>query len=380
MPELTCRCMPHLDGAALTEYGRLFPEHSVSPALLLLLQESGIAGFNQSSMVVFHNAVPILLLPLFETRIDLSAFVGGWLKKVLNLAGRLIPSLFHPRVLSVGSLLGGWSEIGIDPHMDAATHKRAFKMALDALQTLAVERKSHILAWYNFNQYGKLPLELCRKFNRVPYRSCARLVIDFDSIDEYLARLSRGARRDLRRKMRAAPRVQVLASRSIAPHLDRIHRLYLETVARSPMALGTLSLRFFETICTDVPDAEYRLYFVRDELVAFNLLLIQRDRLVDLFFCMDYGLGREYNLYVLSWIENIRTCIGHNIPIYYAGQGTEKTKTHLGATFIPSYMLFRHRNPVLNQLLLRSQALTGKLLSRPGFWPAESPAAQIGDS
>ena len=371
MSELTCRRMPRLDGASQTELNRIFPEHSVSPALLFLLQESGIAGFKLSSIVVFQDTVPILLLPLFETRFDLSAFVGGWLKIVLKVAGRLIPSLFHPRVLIAGSPLGGWSEIGIDPHMDGETQKLAFKMALSALQTLAVERKSDILAWYNFNQYGKLPLELCQKFNRAPYRSCARLAIDFDSIDEYLARLSRGARRDLRRKMRVAPRVRVLGSRTIAPHLDRIHRLYLETVARSPMALGTLSLRFFETICEVVPGAEYKLYFVQDELVAFNLLVVQREALVDLFFCMDYGLGREYNLYVLSWIENVRTCIGQKIPLYYAGQGTESTKTHLGATFIPSFMLFRHRNPVLDRFLIRSQELTGRILSRLGFWPAD---------
>ncbi|NVN91338.1 MAG: GNAT family N-acetyltransferase [Desulfuromonadales bacterium] len=377
MPKLTCRCMPRLDGASPTELARIFPEPSVTPALLFLLQESGITGFKLSSIVVFQDAVPILLLPLFETRFDLSAFVEGRLKTVLKVAGRLLPSLFHPRVLSVGSLLGGWSEIGIDPHIDAETHNVAFKMALSALHTLAVEHKSDILACYNFNQYGKLPAALCQEFNRVPYRSCACLAIDFNSIEEYLARLSRGARRDLRRKMRVAPQVRVRGSRTIAPYLERIYRLYLETVARSPMALGTLSLRFFETICEDVPGAEYRLYFVQEELVAFNLLVVQEDRLVDLFFCMDYGLGREYNLYVLSWIENVRTCIEQKIPLYYAGQGTEKTKTHLGATFIPSFMLFRHRNPVLDRLLIWPHAMTGKLLSRLGFWPAQSAAAPL---
>ncbi len=33
-------------------------------------------------------------------------------------------------------------------------------MALDALQTLATERKSDIVAFYNFNHHGKLPGEV----------------------------------------------------------------------------------------------------------------------------------------------------------------------------------------------------------------------------
>lgn len=371
--------MPALDGVAPEELGRLFPLSSSSAPLLSLLQESGLEGFSLTSILVLRDDVPILLLPLFETRFDLSSFVDGWSKKSLQLAGRLIPSIFHPRVLSVGTLLGGWSEIGIDPRIDQVTLAAAFKMALNALHALAIERKSDILAWYNFNQFGKIPAAAGREFNRVPYRACARLAIDFNSIEEYLARLSRGARKDLRRKMRVAPRVRAVRCRAITPYLDRIHRLYLETVARSPMALGRHSRRFFETICERVPDAEYRLYFVEDELVAFNLLVVRQQALEDLFFCMEYGPGRAYNLYILSWLENIRSCIERNIPVYYAGQGTEKTKMHLGATFIPSYILFKHRFPLFDRLLIWPQALTGKFLSRLGYWPADPPAVQNGD-
>lgn len=121
------------------------------------LQESGVDGFNLSSIVVLDDDVPILLLPLFETRFDLSTFAGGLIKASLKLAGRLFPALFQPRVLSVGLVVGEWSEIGIDPHIDAGTLDAAYKMAFGALQTLAAELKSDIVALYNFNQYSRLP-------------------------------------------------------------------------------------------------------------------------------------------------------------------------------------------------------------------------------
>ena len=68
-------------------------------------------------------------------------------------------------------------------------------MALGALQTLAAELKSDIVAFYNFNHHGKLPGEVFRKFNRVQCLPCARLPITFNSLEEYLSRLSRAARK-----------------------------------------------------------------------------------------------------------------------------------------------------------------------------------------
>jgi len=369
MDNLSCSCLPRLDGVSLADLERLFPGPSSTAPFLSLLQESGVDGFNLSSIVVAKDDVPIFLLPLFETRFDLSSFVGGWLKKMLHVAGCLIPSLFRPTVLCVGSLVGEWSEIGIDPRIDAATLDAAGTMAFAALQTLAVERKLDVVALYNFNRFGRLPEEVYKSYTQVDYRSCASLTIDFSSVEEYLNRLSRGARKDLRRKMRVAAAVRVIRSRTIVPYLDRVYKLYLETVARSPMAFGALNRSFFEKICEKVPGAEYTLYFVAEELVAFNLLVVKQEAMEDKFFCMDYRLGRQYNLYFLSWLENVRICVERKIPVYHAGQGTEEVKAHLGATVIPSFILFRHRQPLLDRFLVAWPAVNGKLLSCLGFWP-----------
>lgn len=369
MHNLTCNCMPRLDGVTAAELGRLFPAPSITASLLPLLQESGIDGFDLQSIVVSKDDAPILLLPLFETRFDLSTFVEGWIKKSVRVAGRLIPSVFQPRILSVGLLVGEWSEIGIDPQIDADTLDAACKMSFSALQALAAERKSDIVGLYNFNHYGKLPAEVFKKFNRVQCQSSARLPINFDSMEDFLARLSKAARKDLRRKMRASQEVKVIRSRTISPFLDRIYKLYLETVARSPVALGAHNRLFFEQICERVPGAEYTLYFVQEELAAFNLLVINQEAMVDKYFCMDHELGRKYNLYMLSWLENVRYCVERKIPLYYTGQGAEKTKAHLGATFIPSFLFFKHRLRVFDRLLMWQTAVTNKVLSLLGFWP-----------
>lgn len=380
MNNLACYCVPRLDGVSTAELGRLFPEPSITAPLLSLLQEAGIDGFNLRSIVVLKDDAPILLLPLFETRFDLSTFVEGWKKKSLKVAGRLIPSVFQPRVLGVGLVEGEWSEIGIAPQIDEDTFDAACKMAFSTLQTLAAELKSDIVALYNFNQYSTLPVEVFKKFNKVQYRPCARLPVNFNSMEGYLSGLSSAARKNLHHKMRVTPEVRVIRSRTISPFLDRIYNLYLETVKRSPVALGAHNRLFFEKICERVPGAEYTLYFVQEELAAFNLLVVKQEAMVDKYFCMDHELGRKYNLYFLSWLENIRTCVERKIPLYYAGQGAEETKAHLGATFIPSFILFKHRQPVFDRLIAGQSVLTGKILSHLGFWPTVSPRAASGVS
>jgi hypothetical protein len=357
------------------ELKRLFPEPSSAPGLLSLLQESGIDGFRLRSIVVAKNEAPILLLPLFESRFDLSAFAEGWIKKSLRAAGRLVPSIFYPRILGVGLLVGEWSEIGIDPQVDAGTLEAAWKMALGALQALATELKSDITAFYNFNHHGKLPGEVFRSFNRVQCLPCARLPVTVRSLEEYVSGLSRNTRKDLRRKLRVSHEVRVIRSRNISPFLGRIDELYRQTVERCPMALGVHNRLFFEKVCERVPGAEYTLYFVREELAAFNLLVVKKEAMVDKYFCMDYELGRKYNLYFLSWLENVRYCVEQGIPLYHAGQGAEKTKARLGAMSIPSLILFKHRRPAIDRFLMEHQALIEGILGYLGFWPAAPPEA-----
>jgi hypothetical protein len=369
MNNLSCMCVPGVDGLSSADLRRLFPEPSRTAHFLSLLQESGVDGFTLHTIVVLQDDVPVLLVPLFEARFDLATFVEGWHKAVLNVAGCLIPTVFRPRVLGVGSLVAEWSEIGIDPAIDAGTLDAACILAFDAVQTLAVELESDMVALYNFKQHSNLPGEVVNNFNRVQYRSSARLPIDFSSMEEYLSRLSKAARKDLRRKMRVAPEVRVLRSTAIFPFLDRIYALYLETVARGPLALGRYNRTFFELICEMVPGAGFTLYFVQEKLVAFNLLVVTEEAMADKLFCMEYGLGRTYNLYVLSWVENVRTCVERNIPFYYTGQGTEKTKAHLGATFVPSFIFFKHRYQVVDRLLVWQSAVINKVLSYLRFWP-----------
>ena len=109
MNNLSCTCVPRLDGVSAAELEQLFPEPSITAPLLSLLQESGVDGFNLRSIVVFKDDAPILLLPLFETRFDLSTFVEGWHQENAE-SGR--PS--HPLAFSTPCFVRGVGGRGME--------------------------------------------------------------------------------------------------------------------------------------------------------------------------------------------------------------------------------------------------------------------------
>jgi len=92
-------------------------------------------------------------------------------------------------------------------------------------------------------------------------------------------------------------------------------------------------------------------YWLRDRLVAFNLVLHDGRRLLDKFLGMDYTVAHEHNLYFCSWFENVRYCIEHRIPLYQSGQGLHAVKRRLGSRLSANWLWYRHRNRMLDGIL-----------------------------
>jgi len=90
-------------------------------------------------------------------------------------------------------------------------------------------------------------------------------------------------------------------------------------------------------------------------LLAANLLIHDRQTLIDKFFCMNGKLGREYHLYFLSWFTNIRYCLERGFTRYQSGQAYYENKLRLGSRLTRNTIYFKHRN-VLAQGLLRFAA------------------------
>jgi len=185
----------------------------------------------------------------------------------------------------------------------------------------------------------------------MPSLPTALLPVPFASIDAYLGTLGKSTRKDLRRKLRTpAPRIEW--RRQIDDVLPDIMRLYEATLNRSDLQFERLPAGYFTGILEQLGErAACVLYWVDEQLVAFNLVLIDQHRLIDKFFAHDLSVTREHNLYFRSWLANVDYCIQQRIPLYECGQAGYASKLRLGCQFTGNMLFFRHRNPLLNALL-----------------------------
>ncbi len=350
---LNVEVSPGLAAISVRDWERLFTGLRDSLEMVALKQSTGFDGFQFHTILVKQDDQPILMVPLFQTHFNLTRLADGWVEKLTAPLVSGLPHLFNPQILGVGFVEGEWGQIGIDSNIDKSTLTVAWDLAFEALNYLAEGVQADLIAFYNFNdESGKLiPPDKMKEFLDVTGFSCCQIPITYDSLEQYFESLSKGMKKNLKRKMKKAQDVEILHTCSPEPWIDKIYDLYCKTVERQDLTFATLRKSYFERVCHAVPGAEYVLYFVEGKLSAFNLVVLREGCLVDQYFGMNPEIGRQYALYFVSWAENIRYCIDHKIELYHAGSSAEDLKKRLNAEVIPSLIFFKHRNPLAHYLL-----------------------------
>lgn len=353
------------------DWERLFPTSPDHRALIELSEQSGFEGFRLGSIVVSVGKRAVLLLPIFCTEYHLEAALPGAARAVAAQIARMLP-LLHPRMLGVGFVEGEWGEVGYDRSLDKQQLAAAWEAALNTLRLYGDKVRASLFSWIEFTSESGavIPPALLDHYTTSPGLACGIVQGPFASVDDYLARLSKATRKDLRRKEKSCAHIRIERCVKPEPLVDAIYELYLDTVARSSTVFGVHNKEFFARVCDQVPGAEYQLYFDDRGLVAFNLLVVRGKTLVDKYFGRRDERGE--NIYFLSWLHNIRICAERNLDSYHAGPGSAELKLRLGARLVAREILFRHRYGIVNSFLTLFARATV-------FAPkADLPRAQLG--
>ena len=201
-------------------------------------------------------------------------------------------------------------------------------------------------------------------FTRQPSLPNARLTLSGGE-DAYLASLSPAARRDVRRKLKGPSLVRVEERRGQAALelVPQIVALYEAQRNRSGVDFDqfeTLTPAYFRGVLERLGDTAVVFVYLHDEMpVAFNLCYQTERTFIDKFIGFSLPLARTLNIYVLSWMTNVRYCVARRIPTLQTGQTGYAMKLHMGSELRRNWIYFRHRNPVLNFVL----RLAGPLLA-----------------
>ncbi|QNP47208.1 GNAT family N-acetyltransferase [Diaphorobacter aerolatus] len=192
-------------------------------------------------------------------------------------------------------------------------------------------------------------------FILVEGQALAYVPIDFTSIDEYLARLSKGRRQNLKRKLKSLAHLQI-ARIATGEHfasdmrVSEYYALFDAVYAQSEIHFDKLTPAFFAAILRDASNGgivfEYR-SAADGALLGWNLCFEHQGRLIDKYIGLSYPRAREMNLYFVSWMINLEYAIERGITHYVAGWTDPEVKAQLGARFT----FTRHAVFIRNRLL-----------------------------
>ncbi|WP_350612397.1 GNAT family N-acetyltransferase [Pseudomonas sp. HY7a-MNA-CIBAN-0227] len=317
------------------------------------VESAAIDDFQWRYLAVFEAGTLVAVAPAFITHYRLDTTVSGIGKRFTQRLDRLWPGVLRLGLYAIGSPVAEQCNTGIASHIPESRRQALLEQLLVAARRDADDFDIGLLAVKDAPTKDEHWSNSCKAagFQRMPSLPSASLPVPYGSVDAYLGSLGKSTRKDLRRKLRApGPRVEW--RRNIDDVLPEIMRLYEATLARADLQFERLPAGYFTAILEQLEErAVCVLYWVDEQLVAFNLILLDQHRLIDKFFAHDLARSREHNLYFRSWLTNVDYCIAHNIAVYECGQAGYASKLRLGCEFQGNSVFFRHRNWLLNTLL-----------------------------
>ncbi|MFM9940273.1 MAG: GNAT family N-acetyltransferase [Hyphomicrobiaceae bacterium] len=358
-PTAAVRVEHHAGVGAVAEqdWTRLFPDDAEGWAYYKAIESAPPPGFQFEAITVRAHDKIIAAAPVFRVTYRLDTPLQGSWRPVGDWLNRKVPRLVGLPVMGLGSPLADRCHLGFDP--DLSSPERAATMAalLQGLEHHAATERVPLLAIKDLADRETAPISAAiaeAGFSRIASLPVCVLDLPFKTEAEYVQSLSANNRSTLRRKLKASPKVQLETVRSIAGLEDEIFALYEETRRNSRFDYGDfeqLSPAYFRNVMAGLGDrAACILCRVDGQLLAFKLMFIEDDRIIDKFWGMRYPIGRDYNLFFLAWMEGVRFALAHGSTKFQSGQTAYAQKVKLGSRLDRLWVYFKHRGRVTNRV------------------------------
>ncbi|KGR38350.1 GNAT family N-acetyltransferase [Xanthomonas vasicola] len=303
-------------------------------------------------------------LPLFRTHLNLLTTADQALRnKVAALPGyRYWQRWLQWQACFIGSTVTEYTPLPMTASIDALADEvlaQAHRAPLLIVKDLPYE--SPLLDLQSNQRAAAFAQALAeRGFVLMQGMSLAWVPIDFDSEDDYLARLSSGRRRNIRRKLRSRQVLRVETLPTGADCFDdasvcaQFYALYRNVYAQSQMHFDLLEAHFLSTLLRDAASSGCVFaYYHQDALIGWNLCYEHAGMLVDKFIGFAYPQARAHNLYAVSWMHNLAYARRAGLSHYVAGWDDPEVKRELGAHLSPMRHAVYPRNALLRMLVRR---------------------------
>jgi len=321
---------------------------------LLAVEEAGIVGFSWRYVRVEENGRVLAAMPAFLTDYCLDTTLAeGALRGGVRRIRQRFSRFLTMKLACLGSPESECGLVGFHPSVPESRKRELVSQLMTAFEHYAVRQGYKLIGIKDIpTQHRALWDEAAQGFSAIPGMATAHLDIDFATIDEYLSRLSRDTRKDMRRKLKRAGPIRIEQRTNIDDVLPDVLKLYRDTRERSHFQFEELTAEYFRGVLSHMGDrALCTLYWHGHTLLAANLMLKDKLKLLDKFFCMDGIEGRKHNLYFVSWFHNLQYCLDHGIPHYQSGQACYDDKLRLKSHLNPNWIMFKHASAIAGRML-----------------------------
>ena len=304
-------------------------------------------------------------MPVFVAPFDLLTTADDTLRRrIAGLPGyRRWGRLLRWRTRFAGTTVSEYAPLPstVAPAALAQGLKAAYGRECRLLIVKDIEQDSPLLGAAD-NAYARAFASACAAagFVLLEGQALAWVPIDFGSNDEYLARLSSGRRKNIRRKLRSLAELQIEAVptgdmrfRDEAT-LAAFQALFDNVYAQSEIHFDRLDAAFFRAVLQDGGSGGVVfVYRHAGEMIGWNLCYEHAGKLVDKYVGFAYPQAREHNLYFVSWMHNLDYARRRGLSHYVAGWTDPEVKAFLGARMTFTRHAVYARNPLLRALLRR---------------------------
>jgi predicted N-acyltransferase len=361
MPKITSKVYENIDQIAKKDWDTVFGDIPESYAFYKALANSDLGEFTFFYLVIYSDNEIVLIAPLFSADFNLDIAVEGRLVEVIRFIRKIYPRFLITKTLFCGSPFSEFGILGM--RQDFPDDGLRLILALNAgLKELALKINAPLIIFKDFMESSRPFLDVLLKaqFSRVKSFPAVMVELNFKSFQEYLSSLGASTRKNLRRKMKQAQargNIEVQVVPEVSQQIDQIVKLYENTYHNGSTKFERLTKKFFLQIAQDLyPHTRFFLYYLEGKLAAFNLCFIYDDLFIDKFIGFDYDISKRYNLYFVSWANNIQWCIDNSRRYYHPGQTDYQPKIRLGGKLVELFAYLKHRNAIVN-LLLKSLIL-----------------------
>lgn len=317
------------------------------------LEGSGLEDqFSFRYGVVSSRSEPVGVVPAFVMDVPIRLVAPDELLPVLNLVGRLLPSLLHQRTLFVGSPCSDEGAVGLAPEVDRPEAYRAINRAV---QAEADRLRAPMRVWKDFPQgYAADLTALAERDGLFPMVSFPGTVVHMAEATKksYFDSLKSSRRNKLKKKLNsalAAPLDVTVVENPTPGELDEIFALFWQTYEKGETKFERLNRRFFELIA-EKPCASFIIVREREtgRMVAFMLCFVLESRVINKFIGIDYATPKDWFLYFRLWDAVVDLAVAKGATSIQSGQTAYAPKIEIGHELEPLTNYVRHKNPLLH--------------------------------